>query len=637
MPLTSVEDLNKVTRLSEVYTEEGSNLSKQLSTAQNGLTHSNIKTCSNLSTITQQSGITANATNANLPVATNPNISGVGSTEMIGIGSSIPLSPSYVNAMQTTFSSGKHGSPSAQIVNSQTQPSTLPTFLSSPPANLRPQTSKPKGSPLPILRPKGLTGSAGSQVTIQGGLMTQGLRASAIKGQQQLVAIRPKIVMTQSKIGNQVTPGIMAKQPITSTFTVGTKGPQNLSKQDLSTLSVSHLKQATSSQPANKTVLANLVQSQPRQIAPKPEQISIGNAEINKQGNLQFVQSLLANNQDIKLSAQEILTTQQKAAQQNQLKILLQQNPLVQQALQARAQLQHQSLQQQQQQSQLAKTQQQNIFAFQNKVVQSIDTQANQQSTKQEVAVTLQQSMNTTNLANQLKEAINSKQLNQFLEKNPIVAKQLKQLNIRNKTAPTTVTKLSTSQAPLSVATMTKLNEIQTPKATNQRPSLTIGHLQKPSTVRKSATLTHTQKSNIVTSLNQPGQTTAKTINIASASPVVQVTTGQTTTSQKPEQKAPNTQQKVVILQNDRVSTQSMAAGETKVLLQTKEGRPILITQEQFRQIQAQLASKNLSIQGKLVTASPVVASTSTTARSSVTTSISKVLKMIAKNVYLAF
>ena len=560
---------------------------------------------------------------------------------------------------------------------------TPPRLVTSPQAgsSVSPQSNKGSSLSLPILRPKNIAprpqntsmsqaGQGNSQITIQGNVLTQGLKTTP-----QLVAIRPKIVVAPSATGSglnsQVNSGnstVRPKQTLQNTFTLGPKGQQT--KQ---ILTVPHLKQGIANQPASKSGLANLVQLQPKQIAPKPEQVAAAHSGKAKLIQDQLVQNLLAQSQfgvqtnvgqkDLKQSGnlgQENLTKQQNILQQNQLKKLLQQNQLVQQALQVRAQQQQQQIPPQTQQQTQAHTQQpqqQNMPLLQMKLPASTSSTIVQQDKTQ---IPLSQSTVTTaNLASQLREAINTKQLQQFLEKNPIVAQQLRQLNMRqagltagntrptqavsgNTTPVKTVTQLQKPTATvgqLQKSTVTQLPTVtQLQKATlNQKPSLTVGQLQKPTIINqltKAATnVVQLQKPiqkgavNKVTQITKPAATSVahvtltnpkKVVSIPSTGQVTQITIpagGQSTSVQKSDQKSVTTQ-KVVIVQNANTGSLSTAgAGQPKVLLQTKEGRPILLSQEQFRQIQAQLASKNLSIQGKLVTTAPVGATTAATVK----------------------
>ena len=580
-----------------------------------------------------------------------------------------------------------------QSVNQKLTP---PRLVPSPQAGLS-TTVRPKGSPLLALRPKGIVprpqnashspgGQSTSQITIQGNVLTQGLKTTPMKGQPQLVAIRPKIVIAQSNTSgsglnsqtNTGTSTVRPNQTLQNTFTLGAKG--QLPKQILNTLTVPHLnKQGIPNQAVGKSGLANLVQLQPKQIAPKPEQVSTvqtGKTKlIQDQAHLQLVQSLLAQSQmgvqtnvgqkDLKQNlGQENLTQQQKIAQQNQLKKLLALQVRAQQQQLTQAQQAHTQQQQQhtQQQHTQANTQQQNMTLLQMKSPPSSSDTTVQQSKIQ--APSSQTTINTANLASQLKEAINSKQLQQFLEKNPIVAQQLKQLNMRQPSLLGNVRQqgVTGNTVPISSLTPVKtVTQLQKPAAAvgqlqkgmgsqlqtvnqlqkstlNQKQSLTIGQLQKPTIInqlpKQAATVTQLQKPSVsgmahlqkvsttnITQLAKPVTTSVtqatlpkKVVGIPSTAQVTHITippTGQSTSIQKSV-----TTQKVVIVQNATTgSVPTVSAGQPKVLLQTKEGRPILLSQEQFRQIQAQLASKNLSIQGKLVTAAPVGTTTATTVK----------------------
>ena len=538
---------------------------------------------------------------------------------------------------------------------------------------------RPQGSPLPTLKPKGiaprpqtLTTNAGqmSQITIQGNTLTSGVKTTPMK--PQLVAIRPKIVISQSSatgsgISSQTSTAARSKQTLQNTFTLGGKAQPQLAKQIISNLSVPQLKQGVSNQVIGKAGLGNLVQLQPKQIAPKPEQVSAaGKGQLN-QTQAQLVQSLIAQNQaqfgvmanvgqnDLKATnlSQDSLT-QQKIMQQNQLKKMLQQNQLVQQALQVRTQQQNTQVQQQNTQTQ---QQQQNVALLQMKSPPSSSAAIlSGQQTKVQIP-SKQISVNTADLASQLREAINNKQLLQFLEKNPLVTQQLLQLNMRQAevagrqqgvtmttssvTPVKSVTQLQKSSPTTSQLAKGTVNQLQTlaqmqksPITPNQKPVVTVTQFQKPNIIsqqpkpitnivqlqKSSATsvtqipkvvASNTTKPSIAVTLPNP----KKIVSIPSSGQATQLSipsVAQSTIAQKSDQK-PVTQQKVVIVQNAG-SVSTVSAGQPKVLLQTKEGRPILLSQEQFRQIQAQLASKNLSIQGKLVTAAPVSNSTTTTA-----------------------
>jgi hypothetical protein len=582
-----------------------------------------------------------------------------------------------------------------QNVNQKLTP---PRLVTSPHAGT---TASPLS--LPVLRPKNIAprpqntsvtpaGQNNSQISIQGSVLTQGLKTTPIKAQPQLVAIRPKIVVAQpnasvSGLNSQMNSGnatVRPKQTLQNTYTIGPKG--QLTKQ---ILTVPQLKQGITNQPINasKSGLANLVQLQPKQIAPKPEQVSTsqtGKAKlIQDQTQLQLVQSLLAQQSSGSNLSQENLSKQQSVLQQNQLKKLLQQNQLVQQALQVRTQQQQQQqlTQTQQQQHTPTQQQQQNMALLQMKLPSSNSSTVLQQD-KTQIAL----SQSTANLASQLKEAINTKQLQQFLEKNPIVAQQLKQLNMRqaamtantrqqavtgntvsisNATPVKTVTQLQKPAATVGQLHKGTVNQLQTVTQlqkgtlnTNQKPSLTIGQLQKPTIINQvpKAAVTNVSQlqkgpMNKTTQIAKPAATsvanltlpsTKKLVSIPSTGQVTQITIpagGQTTSVQKSDQKSVTTQ-KVVIVQNANTgSLSTVGAGQPKVLLQTKEGRPILLSQEQFRQIQAQLASKNLSIQGKLVTTAPVGTTTATTVKpqvvvkSEASTTKVKVPSIICSNV----
>ena len=598
-----------------------------------------------------------------------------------------------------------------QSVGQQLQKTTPPRLAPTPQAGLTPtiRTQNTKVSPLPTLKPKGIVprpqnasnpgGQSTSQITIQGNVLTPGLKTTPVKVPSQLVAIRPKIVIAQSNanasgLSSQTVSTARPKQSLQNTFTLGAKGQPQLTKQILSTLPVPQLKQGVSNQPIGKSGLANLVQLQPKQIAPKPEQVSTVQTVKGKlaqdQAQMQLVQSLLAQSQaqfglqpnvaqkDLNALGQDSVTQQQQIARQNQLRKIVQHVFQQQQLTQSQTQLtqtQQQLATTQQQQQQLATTQQQQqqLAQTQQKQQQQLTQQQQQQNiallqmkTSPQSANTVMPTqiknqvpsttINTVNLASQLREAINTKQLQQFLEKNPIVAQQLKQLNMRQAglaattrqqgvTVPTSsatpvnsVTQLQKPTPTIGQPQKATVNQLQTvtqlQKGTGmqgQKPTLTIGQLQKPTIVNQlstpAANITQLKNSSAARiqkasgtdatlQIAKPVTTSATSVKVVSMPSTSQITiqsAGQTTTIQKSGQK-PIPTQKVVIVQNTNTSSvPAVSAGQPKVLLQTKEGRPILISQEQFRQIQAQLASKNLSIQGKLVTTAPVVSTAAAT------------------------
>ena len=694
---------------------------------------------SNLTSASNTRTISLSASSQNLATSSVPNVNNLTSTKTATVGipsskttlSNAPLSFAFNDAGKAKkhLSTGSssvvtvdkpNATSTKQGVSQQLQKVTPPRSSSQtgPTTTIRSQNIK--ASPLPTLKPKGIVprpqnasnsgGQNTSQITIQGNVLTQGLKTTPVKVPSQLVAIRPKIVVAQSNanasgLSSQTVSTARPKQGLQNTFTLGAKGQSQLTKQILSNLPVPQLKQGVSSQTIGKSSLANLVQLQPKQIAPKLEQVfTVPNVKgklTSDQAQLQLVQSLIAQSQsqfglqsnaaqkDLKALGQDGVTQQQKIVQQNQMKKIFQQNQLVQQALQVRAQeqlTQSQTplaqTQKQQQQQQVTQTQQQLAQTQQLTQTQQQLTQTQQQ---QQLAQTLQQqqnmallqmkntpqsasavmstqvknlvpstTMNAVNLASQLREAINNKQLQQFLEKNPIVAQQLKQLNMRQTglaansrqsvTLPTssatpvnTVTQLQKPMATIGQPQKATVNQLQTvaqlQKSTvtqGQKPTLTVGQLQKPIIVNQlstpAANMTQVQHSGTA-QIQKAGTTDAtlqiakptatpatnvKVVSMPSTSQVVVPSTGQTTV-QKPGQK-PVATQKVVIVQNTSAgAVPTVSAGQPKVLLQTKEGRPILISQEQFRQIQAQLASKNLSIQGKLVTTTPVVSTAAAT------------------------
>ena len=697
----------------------------------------------NLTSASNTRTISLSGSTQNLVTSSVPNVNNSSSTKTATVG--IPSSKTTLSNAPLSFAfndagkAKKHlstGSTSVLTVDKpnatspkqgggqQLQKVTPPrsSSQSGPTTTVRSQNIK--ASPLPTLKPKGVVprpqnssnpgGQNTSHITIQGNVLTQGLKTTPIKVPSQLVAIRPKIVIAQSNanvsgLSSQTVSTARPKQGLQNTFTLGAKGQSQLTKQILSNVPVPQLKQGVSNQPIGKSSLANLVQLQPKQIAPKLEQVfTVPNVKgklASDQAQLQLVQSLIAQSQsqfglqsnaaqkDLKALGQDGVTQQQKIVQQNQMKKIFQQNQLVQQALQVRAQQQltqsqAQLAQTQKQQQQLTQTQQQQQLAQtqqQQQLTQAQQQQLTQTQQQQQLAQTQQQqqnmallqmkntpqsastvmstqvknlapsaTINAVNLASQLREAINNKQLQQFLEKNPIVAQQLKQLNMRqtglaansrqsvtlptsSATAVNTVTQLQKPMATIGQPQKATVNQLQTAaqlqKSTvtqGQKPTLTVGQLQKPVIVNQlstsAANITQVQHSgtaqiqkagttDATVQIAKPTATPAtsvKVVSMASTSQVAVPSTGQTTV-QKPGQK-PVATQKVVIVQNTSAgAVPTVSAGQPKVLLQTKEGRPILISQEQFRQIQAQLASKNLSIQGKLVTTTPVVSTAAAT------------------------
>lgn len=714
--------------LSNAGNAPGNFLGNNASSINNGL--QNNTGTSNLTTASNSRSINLASNNHNLVTSGIQSVNNLGSTKPLTIGipssqpANVPLSFGFGDASKarnilstSSVSLLTVTKPTvASAKQSVTQQSTPPRLVASPQAGLsatvRPQDLK--GSPLPILRPKGIAprpqntlvpgAQKTSQITIQGNVLTQGPKTTPMKGQPQLVAIRPKLVIAQpntsgSGLDGQTNTGnstARPKQAIQNAFTLGGKGQPQLPKQILNTLTVPHLKQGMQNQAVGKSGLASLVQLQPKQIAPKPEQVStaqIGKAKLTQDLQVQtaLLQSLLAQGQfgvqtnagqkDLKQGTnlgQDNSAQQQKLfVQQNQLKKLIQQNQLVQQALQARqAQQQQQQLTQSQQahtqqhtqshsqQQQHTQQQHQNMALLQMKSppLSTNNTTMPTQQVKLQVPSS-QITINAANLASQLKEAINTKQLQQFLEKNPIVAQQLKQLNMRQAglavntrqqgvagntvtvssgTPVKTVTQLQKPTATIAQVQKGTVNQLQTvtqlQKSTinlNQKPSLTIGQFQKPTVINQlakpTANVNQLQKPAVSSIIHlQKGATTnitqiakpavipnqKKVISIPSTGRVTQITTLSTGTNIQTSNQKPvtGTTQKVVIVQNAN-SMQTLTPGQPKVLLQTKEGRPILLSQEQFRQIQAQLASKNLSIQGKLVTTAPVTTTTATTVK----------------------
>ncbi|CAB3981106.1 Hypothetical predicted protein [Paramuricea clavata] len=718
--------------LSNAGNAPGNFLGNKASSINNGV-QTNTGT-SNLTTASNSRSINLASNNHNLVTSGIQSVNNLGSTKPLTIGipssqpANVPLSFGFGDASKARNILSTSSVPLLTVAKptvasakqSVTQQSTPPRLVASPQAGLsatvRPQNLK--SSPLPILRPKGIAprpqntlipgAQNNSQITIQGNVLTQGPKTTPMKGQPQLVAIRPKIVIAQpntsgSGLDGQTNSGnstARPKQAVQNTFTLGGKGQPQLPKQILNTLTVPHLKQGMQNQAVGKSGLASLVQLQPKQIAPKPEQVStaqIGKAKLTQDLQVQtaLLQSLLAQGQfgvqtnagqkDLKQGTnlgQDNSAQQQKLfVQQNQLKKLIQQNQLVQQALQVR---QAQQQQQQLTQSQQAHTQQQQQHTQSHSQQQQQHTQQQQQNMAllqmkspplntnnttmptQQVKLQVPSSqitLNAANLASQLKEAINTKQLQQFLEKNPIVAQQLKQLNMRqaglavnarqqgvsgntvtvsSATPVKTVTQLQKPTATIAQVQKGTVNQLQTvtqlQKSTinlNQKPSLTIGQFQKPAVINQLAkptanvnqlqkpavsSITHLQKG-VTTNITQIAKPAVipnpkKVISIPSTGQVTQITTLSAGTNIQTSNQKPvtGTTQKVVIVQNAN-SMPTLTPGQPKVLLQTKEGRPILLSQEQFRQIQAQLASKNLSIQGKLVTAAPVTTTTATTVK----------------------
>ena len=695
----------------------GNFLGENASSVNNGVTINNTG-ISNLTSANSSRTISLAGNRQNLATSSIQNVNNFITTKPTNVGTSSSkttlsnsaLSFAYHDARKLTNISST-GSTSVlnvdkavspkQSVGQQLQKTTPPRLAPTPQAGLTPtiRAQNTKVSPLPTLKPKGIVprpqnasnpgGQSTSQITIQGNVLTPGLKTTPMKVSSQLVAIRPKIVIAQSNanasgLSSQTVSTARPKQSLQNTFTLGAKGQPQLTKQILSTMPVPQLKQGVSSQPIGKSGLANLVQLQPKQIAPKPEQVSTVQTVKGKlaqdQAQMQLVQSLLAQSQaqfglqpnvaqkDLNALGQDSVTQQQQIVRQNQLRKIVQHVFQQQQLTQSQTQLaqtQQQLATTQQQQQQLAQTQQkqqqqltqqqqqQNIALLQMKTSPQSANAVMPTQIKNQVPST---TINTVNLASQLREAINTKQLQQFLEKNPIVAQQLKQLNMRQAglaattrqqgvTVPTSSATLVNSVTQLQKPTPTigqpqkaTVNQLQTvtqlQKGTGmqgQKPTLTIGQLQKPTIVNQlstpAANITQLQNSSTARIQKASGAgatlqiakpvttsaTSVKVVSMPSTSQIAVQSAGQTTTTQKSGQK-PIPTQKVVIVQNTNTgSVPTVSAGQPKVLLQTKEGRPILISQEQFRQIQAQLASKNLSIQGKLVTTAPVVSTAAAT------------------------
>lgn len=638
---------------------------------------------------TSQNLVTSNSFGSAKPTSLD-----IGSPQTINTSLSIAFGDTgqarHIEPSNTVLSLPTAASSPKQSTNQHVENLTPPRFVRSPQTGPCNSVASSKVSPLPTLRPKGITPLPQNLLTSVGQNTSQKIRIQGnVVTQAQLVSIRPKIVIAQSNAGGptgQMNSTADHKQVLQNTFALGAKGQQQLPKQ-VNINTMTHLTQTLPNQPVSKPGLTNLIQLQPKQIAPKPEQVPTLQTPKAKldQSQLQLVQSLLGTQQaqfaqksTTQGPSQENLTQQQqqRIAQQNQLKSLIHQNQLVQQALQIRAkqQLQQQSTQQQQatpQQQQFTQSQQQTT---QQQHVQQQPTQQQKLSlhqmkttpsnapsssipSLQPAKLPIPATINAVNLAAQLREAINNKQLHQFLEKNPIVAQQLKQLNMRQASLASNreqgVIAGNTSTSVKSVSQLQKptigqvqkgiVAQSQNAGTVGQKPSLTIGQYQKgtvinqlskPTTnisVRTAPNLPKFSTSNVTRSAEThvTASNTKKIVSVSSTGNITIPATGQvkhitipsggqSTIAQKSDQK-PVTTQKVVIVQNSNAISTVQSAGQPKVLLQTKEGRPILLSQEQFRQIQAQLASKNLSIQGKLVTTAQVTTTTATTVKPQVT------------------
>ena len=495
------------------------------------------------------------------------------------------------------------------------------------------RTTNVKGSQLPPLRPKkivprpltqkntatAITGDLhNTQVGMQGGLLTQGIKGKVVgctKG-QPLIAIQPKLVITSQTnvasggLGNQNTLTVgKTSQTLGSNLTIGAKLQAPLQNQILNSLTVQQPKssiQNASQVTQSKVSLTNFAQLQPKQIAPKPNQ-SVGYSVTGKpamshehsQLQQQLVQSLLAQakqNQSQQFTAQTSTGTMQKGeklgdstdkqqnfAQQQDLKELLQRNQMLQQVFQVQRG-------QQPQNSTPVTNVQANVTAEPSHIGTNMINQyakptssgvISQSSPLQSLInstlvgqgqLKLQQSVGqptnsvnvTTSLTGQMKSAVNTKQLQQLLEKNPVLAQQLKQINLKQSNITGNITNTSTASSVKNVV------QLQNPGKT-------------PVTTVSQVPTAGTKKLMVATSGAQP-------------QPLV------INQAQRMDQKAA-VPQKVLIVQQSNAGAAATTVGQPRVLLQTKEGRPILLSQEQFKQIQQQLASKNLSIQGKLVTA----------------------------------
>ena len=494
-----------------------------------------------------------------------------------------------------------------------THPAQLKTSPSKLISNVVPGIGSPnrttvvKGSVLPPLRPKKIiprplpsqnvaTGIPGEhhnvQIGIQSNLLTQGVKGKVVattKG-QPLIAIQPRLVITSqgggvsSSLANQNALNLAKpNQSLAGNFTVGPK--VQMQNQVYNSLVVQPKKSSIQSgnQVAQSNVpLTNLIQLQPKQIAPKPQDHSVSFPVPAKQKlsqeqvqiQQQLVQSLLAQSQQFAGQANVSLVVKNEPQnssdkEQNQLKELLQRTQMLQQVMQMRR------IQQQQQQ--------QKIPAVTN--VQLVNTTAAPSQLETNQTSALQSLINsslvkqgqpklqhsavqqttpvtpTPTLVSQTKNTFNTKQLQEFLVKNPVLAQQLKQLNLKQANASGNV---NTTTATTSVKNVVQLQKTVKPTVTSQiavpvTKKLVVGSAVQPQTL----VISQTQRS---------------------------------------EQKAtPAAPQKVLILQQSN-SGAATTVGQPRVLLQTKEGRPILLSQEQFRQIQQQLAAKNLNLQGKLVT-----------------------------------
>ena len=500
-----------------------------------------------------------------------------------------------------------------------THPAQLKTSPSKLISNMVPGIGSPnrttivKGSVLPPLRPKKIiprplpsqnvaTGISGEQhnvqIGIQSNLLTQGVKGKVVattKG-QPLIAIQPKRLITSqggisSSLANQNALNLAKpNQSLAGNFTIGPK--VQTQNQVYNSLLVQPKKSSIQSgnQVAQSNVpLTNLIQLQPKQIAPKPQDHSVSFPVPAKQKlsqeqvqiQQQLVQSLLAQSQQFAGQANVSLVVKNEpqnnggdkesvAQQQNHLKELLQRTQMLQQVMQVRR------IQQQQQQQQKippvtnvqvnttaapSQLETNQTSALQSLINSSLVRQG--QPKLQHSAV--QQTTPVTpppTLVSQTKNTFNTKQLQEFLVKNPVLAQQLKQLNLKQAN---TSGNVNTTTATTSVKNAVQLQKTVKPTVTSQ--------IAAPVTKKLVVASSGVQPQSLVISQAQRSEQKATT-----AAP-----------------------QKVLIVQQSNSGAAS-TVGQPRVLLQTKEGRPILLSQEQFRQIQQQLAAKNLNLQGKLVT-----------------------------------
>lgn len=477
------------------------------------------------------------------------------------------------------------------------------------------RTTIVKTSVLPPLRPKkiiprpspsqnvaaGISGEQHNiQVGVQGNLLPQGVKGKVVvttKG-QPLIAIQPKLLITSqggvvsNSLANQ-NPLNLGKpnQPLASNFTIGPK--VQTQNQVFNSLVVQPQKSSIQSGNQSNVPLTNLVQLQPKQIAPKPQDHSVSFPVPAKQKlsleqvqiQQRLLQNLLGQTQQkqsqqfagqanvslvVKNEAQSNSGDKESVAkQQNQLKELLQQTQMLQQVMQVRR-MQQQQQQQQPQKIPPVTNVQVNATAApsqletnQTSALQSLinSSLVRQGQPKLQQSVVQQTIPATPTLVGQTTDIVNTKQLHEFLKKNPAFVQQLEQLNLKQANTSGNINTAATT----SVKNVVQLQKTVKPAVTTQ------------------VAIPVTKKLVVASSVLQPQ---VPVINQAQR------------TDQKAAIAGP---QKVLIIQHSN-SGATTTVGQPRVLLQTKEGRPILLSQEQFRQIQQQLAAKNLNLQGKLVT-----------------------------------